>query len=465
MHAMGRLAFCIIPWALLQIKGIDAVSIQFEVAFSGQAAVGKKGVRLRPEETTERKKFSISASNHSEYIELESGSRGAASPDVFQSACSQDWIQKAKLKWIDKGASAIDDTKNWSKLEFISMYSYLAQSDDVAWHAPPGDVDAKDVGVLEQHGKCLAEVLYRSPKPAVYFVERQYLRAFVDKLLQMSATVPFVLLAMNGDLPLEEADQVEILKLPGLRACYASNLAALGTATLRSKKFYPMPLGLPYHVHQIVGSDSLEHDALQLGQPSFLFKSSGRQADSTKAMQAYYEPLVEHVRSSAPAWSTRIRRLLLPAASNDHALRKEYLRVLSKPEYADLVDIDPGFAAFGVIHSFDMTGNRSHKDQPMGIAAYLKSISRYQAVLSVPGAGYDCFRTWEALAVGTVPMVRRNSSFDQRLYKQMGAQYMPSPTNLTPQKLRRILDHLPDPAPYAYKLNVHYWVKEWHSHL
>ena len=35
---------------------------------------------------------------------------------------------------------------------------------------------------------------------------------------------------------------------------------------------------------------------------------------------------------------------------------------------------------------------------------------------SPPGNGYDCFRTWEALGVGTVPIVHDDGVFDMRLF-------------------------------------------------
>jgi len=43
---------------------------------------------------------------------------------------------------------------------------------------------------------------------------------------------------------------------------------------------------------------------------------------------------------------------------------------------------------------------------------YLKKLSSYMFVASPPGNGADCHRTWEALYVGTVPIVKRSVGMD-----------------------------------------------------
>ena len=39
---------------------------------------------------------------------------------------------------------------------------------------------------------------------------------------------------------------------------------------------------------------------------------------------------------------------------------------------------------------------------------YLKEMAEYKFALSPRGWGPDCYRTWEALLVGTIPIVKRN---------------------------------------------------------
>ena len=43
---------------------------------------------------------------------------------------------------------------------------------------------------------------------------------------------------------------------------------------------------------------------------------------------------------------------------------------------------------------------------------FLTLVSEHQCVLSPPGRGYDCGRTWQAVAVGTVPLVVDDALLD-----------------------------------------------------
>jgi hypothetical protein len=45
---------------------------------------------------------------------------------------------------------------------------------------------------------------------------------------------------------------------------------------------------------------------------------------------------------------------------------------------------------------------------PVGLLENLSNLSRSQFVLSPPGAGPDCFRTWEAIYLGAIPIVLKS---------------------------------------------------------
>ena len=49
---------------------------------------------------------------------------------------------------------------------------------------------------------------------------------------------------------------------------------------------------------------------------------------------------------------------------------------------------------------------------------YYSQLMRHHFVLSPRGNGLDCYRTWEALALGVIPIIKRNGPFD-RLYEGM----------------------------------------------
>jgi len=142
-------------------------------------------------------------------------------------------------------------------------------------------------------------------------------------------------------------------------------------------------------------------------------------------------------------WNERSTKLLVgPMDLMSNFLRRQYLSVLRKPEYKTLVHI---------------------VDTPMELQQYLKLVGQHRAVLSLPGRGYDCPRTWEALALGTVPLVFKDPVYDQRLFAQSGAQYIPALDDLTVRSLGRAMTKVQDPGRHSDRLLVSTWADNWRS--
>ncbi|CAE7220875.1 rluD [Symbiodinium sp. CCMP2456] len=142
------------------------------------------------------------------------------------------------------------------------------------------------------------------------------------------------------------------------------------------------------------------------------------------------ETLLEQVRQKAKPWELRDRRLLVAPMRLHNRLRKRYLDALADREYGDVVHI---------------------VSESLPYEAFLVLVSQHQSILSPPGRGYDCGRTWQALALGTVPLVARDEQFDQRLFEG-GPSYMPAPEDLSPELLLEVLTRLADPAEHLEKL-------------
>merc|ERR1712232_1269475 len=134
--------------------------------------------------------------------------------------------------------------------------------------------------------------------------------------------------------------------------------------------------------------------------------------------------------SAAKPWQERGKRLLVTPMQATR-LRTQYLEVLSVPEYRHLVYVVKESVSF---------------------EEFLRLLSQHQSTLSPPGKGFDCFRTWQALALGTVPLVVDQFGFDPRLYADNGPVCVPSPDALTPEKLSDLLESLRDPKDYADRL-------------
>jgi len=266
----------------------------------------------------------------------------------------------------------------------------------------------------------IAEYLLSSNEPAVvalnspcYSRHEPYTRFFSVLEQATTSPPPFVLVFGGLDTPLNQTTQERIRDLRGLKACYATNLLA----PIDDKLFFPMPIG--------VSPQTLVDAEL-----------SGR--NLTLSPIAHFNP-----------WRNKIKKVLVPpmaTGGGGEVERAQYLSLLNRSEFADLIVMLP----------------RGKRMMP---TKYLSLLAEYKAVLSPVGNGYDCHRHWESLAVGTVPLVMRNDSFDMRLFAGTGAAFLPPTDELTPDAFRQLLDGLEDPSPLSDVLDIRFWSKKWRSHL
>jgi hypothetical protein len=233
-------------------------------------------------------------------------------------------------------------------------------------------------------------------------VEKEYLDGFIAGITVGGAHMlpSFALFLVNGgDQPTQQHSMalLEAALCPSLFICFSTNLYKPSNPTL----FRPLPLGV----------------------------MANNKAES--------EMLIRKVRSASVRWDERDSRLLVaPMAMNSRA-RRNYVEVLSQPEFRHLVRVT--------------TGTR------LCLEEFLGELSHHKFVLSPPGAGYDCFRTWQTLAVGSIPLVMRDTKFDDRLFHESGAAFIPEASELTPTVLAALLDSLRDPAVHEDFLMLDNW--------
>lgn len=262
-------------------------------------------------------------------------------------------------------------------------------------------------------GKRMGSILCEHGEPAVLCIEKPYLPGFVAGLAQTIST-PFVLLAVNGgDAPLTLDVQEQIAELPFLRACFANNLHR----PRRSDLFFPMPLGLPHH------ADGLHRGKLRGASVA--------------------ESAIRRIRKTAPPWEERDSRLLIAPMSSNR-IRSRYIEVLAHEDYRHLVRI---------------------VDRRLDFDSFLSLLAEHRYTLSPPGKGFDCYRTWQAIAVGTSPLVVPDELFDMRLYTDSGLLTIPPADKLTPGVLDDILSLATDPACSQGRLEVSFWTRLWDSYL
>jgi hypothetical protein len=74
---------------------------------------------------------------------------------------------------------------------------------------------------------------------------------------------------------------------------------------------------------------------------------------------------------------------------------------------------------------------------PGGEAAYCAQLGRSQFVLSPPGIGWDCYRTYEAIVMGAIPIVRRERPMTD-VCEGLPVLIVDDWNEITPERLRHV---------------------------
>jgi hypothetical protein len=98
------------------------------------------------------------------------------------------------------------------------------------------------------------------------------------------------------------------------------------------------------------------------------------------------------------------------------------------------------------------TNNIPHThDYNQPFYTYIENLASHRFVLSPPGNGIDCHRTWESLYCGCIPIVLKNQIYDD--WKDLPILQVNSYTDITLNILERFAE-----KEFNYeKLNINYW--------
>ena len=118
-------------------------------------------------------------------------------------------------------------------------------------------------------------------------------------------------------------------------------------------------------------------------------------------------------------------------------------------------------------------GDRQECKQKMDPSAYFYQTQRlnrtqtwveqaqYAFVVSPSGAGLDCHRTWEALALGCVPIVKRSSMTE--MFHGMPVVIVDDWSQVNPSFLKEQVERLQDQSFDCSKLLLQYWMERIHT--
>jgi len=136
--------------------------------------------------------------------------------------------------------------------------------------------------------------------------------------------------------------------------------------------------------------------------------------DRTK--QIAWQAIRENIRD------TKKQRLLFAAASS-WGPRPQILRCISSKFSVE--DFEG--------HSAAPLANKG--DSRLDRKSYYKKLAGSRFGLSLPGLGYDCFRLWEMLTMGSIAVIERGVGFDRSLWK-LPALLVEDFAYVTPELLR-----------------------------
>jgi hypothetical protein len=216
------------------------------------------------------------------------------------------------------------------------------------------------------HDKTYLDTMHQSKNMSIY-VCTHLLTYFVSSILP-KITMPFYLVSGDSDLDVQKEGLAPelfttLIESPYLLKWFAQNITDPSTP-----KIFQMPIGLDYHTIS--------------NEPNHWWKMHNE--DSKPVEQ---ESILTNIRHSMKPFDERICKIF----SNVHHRLDRYG--------------DRGSAINALYNKQDLIENASTY---LSRTQTWREMGKYSFVLSPFGNGYDCHRTWEALSLGAIPIVRAN---------------------------------------------------------
>lgn len=247
-----------------------------------------------------------------------------------------------------------------------------------------------------------------SSRPASIYVCSSALREFAQAVSGM-ARRPFTLVTGDSDTAVGAADNREacneILSHPDLVAWYSQNLA------LSHPKLFHLPIGLDFHSAWSTPSHyGAEESPFPLHQEAKLLEVAQRAA-----------PIQDRKPRCYSDWHFYLER-------------------------GDRIAAYEGIPA----ESIEYAESRVPRLRTWQAAA------EHAFVASPTGAGYDCHRTWEALVLGSIPIVSRSPIV--AVFEGLPVVVVDSWRTLTPEHLQSVIDDYAEKKFDWSRLFARYWV-------
>ena len=106
-----------------------------------------------------------------------------------------------------------------------------------------------------------------------------------------------------------------------------------------------------------------------------------------------------------------------------------------------------------------MLNNGFFKNNQLKLEEYIEDLSHHKFAVSPEGNGIDCYRTWECLYLGVIPIVKENKAMS--FFKDLPILFVDNYDNITPEFLEKIYEEKFKNKNFNLKkLNISFWDNE-----
>jgi hypothetical protein len=244
------------------------------------------------------------------------------------------------------------------------------------------------------------------------YVCSDLLKIFVNQILQ-NIKYTFVLVTGDSDLcvPLEILTKQETYKL--LNSPYLLKWFTQNTRIHENNKIIQLPIGLDYHT---IFSD-----------PNCPLKIPGE-----NHLPSFQEQTLDIIKSKSVPFDERILKIYVNFSMQNDRFEQRETAIKSIPQ--DLLVYESNF---------------KHRTFLWG------EIINYTFVLSPFGMGMDCHRTWEALCLGSIPIIC--APHFTKLFEDLPVLIVNDWTDITEELLQETIDNFKEKTFNYKKLTLEYW--------
>ena len=230
----------------------------------------------------------------------------------------------------------------------------------------------------------------------------------------------FILVTGDSDMSVpNEAINVQYFKSlvdnPLLLRWYAQN-----TFLGKHPKLHHLPIGLDYHTIA--------------NNPNHSWKTPG-EGDTPK----YQESVLRNIIQQAKPFFERQMKIFANFSLHNDRFKERISSLQKIPE--------------GLLH---------YEKNVVKRTANWNQISNFAFVISPAGNGIDCHRTWEALCLGSIPIIKRKGNFET-LFRGLPVLFVNEWSDITETLLRKTIEEFKHRTFQYDKVKLSYWKNEIHK--